>query len=159
MNANLSNLKLIASYLNLPKSVEIEAAEIYRQCVERGVTMARSNENILSASVYIAAKVRGVPKSLNEVAEATKIDKFVIAKTAKLIMKRLEIKILPSNPIDFVGRFASELKLDAKIQTRSVKMIEDMQKKGLTSGKSPISLAATALYITALRNKTQLIDI
>lgn len=155
LNQNLSNLKMVASYLNLPDSIEKEAAEIYRTCVERGLTMARSNENILAASVYIAAKLQQMPKSLNEIAEATKIDKFVIAKTAKLVMKRLELKIVPSNPVDFVGRFASELKLDARIQTKAVKMIEEMQRKGLTSGKSPISLAATALYITALRNHTR----
>jgi len=155
LTSNLSNLKLVASYLNLPKRIEIEAAEIYRKCVEKGVTMARSNENILAASVYIAAKMHATPKSLNEIAEATKIDKFVIAKTAKLIVKRLDLKLHPSNPIDFVSRFASELKLDPKIQTKAVKIIEKMQKQGLNSGKNPISLAATALYITSLIEGTK----
>jgi len=150
LNSNLSNLKIFASYLNLPSSVEIEAARIYRECVEKGVTMARSNENILASSVYIASKLHGVPKSLNEIAEATKIDKFVVAKTAKLVIKRLSIKLAPSNPVDFVGRFASELKLDANVQTKAVRILEKMQKEGLTSGKNPISLAATAIYITSL---------
>ena len=60
-----------------------------------------------------------------------------------------------SNPTDFVGRFASDLGLNAKIQTKTVRLIEKMQKAGLNSGKSPISLAATALYITTLLEKTR----
>ena len=154
-SANLSNLKLFASYLNLPNAIEIESARIYRECVEKGITMARSNENILASAMYIAAKLHDIPKSLNEVAEATKIDKFIIAKTAKLIIKRLGIKMKPSNPVDFIGRFSSELKLDALIQTKSVKLIEKMQKEGLTSGKNPISLAATAIYIVSLMEGTK----
>lgn len=155
LTANLSNLKIVSSYLNLPKRVEMEAAEIYRECVQRGVTMARSNENILASSIYIAAKMHLIPKSLNEISDATKIDKFVIAKTAKLVVKRLDVKLNPSNPVDFVGRFASELNIDATVQTKAVKMIERMQKEGLNSGKNPISLAATALYITSLINGTK----
>ena len=153
LNQNLSNLKLIASQLKLPNSIEKETARVYRECVEKSITLARSNENILAASIYIACKLNSLPKSLNEIAGATKIDKFAIAKTAKLIMKRLKIQVRPSNPVDFIARFASELKLDAKVQTRAVKLIEKIERAGLNSGKNPISLAATALYITALMEK------
>lgn len=157
LNANLTNLKLVASYLNLPERVEKEAARIYRESVAKGLTMARSNDNIIAGSVYASSKLHSMPKSLNEVSEATKIDKFTIARTYKLILKRLNIKpvMTISNPVDFVGRFSSDLGLDAKIQTKTVKMIEKMQKMGLNSGKSPISLAATALYITTLTEKTK----
>lgn len=156
LNVNLSNLKLIASHLNLPERIEKEAARIYREAVERGLTLARSNENIVAAAIYIAAKIYGMPKSLTEVAEATKLDKFAIAKTYKMVTKKLEIGLVQSNPVDFVGRFASDLGLDPKIQTKAVQLVEKMQKLGLTSGKNPTSLAATALYLTALMEKQRI---
>jgi len=65
------------------------------------------------------------------------------------------MRLVPSSPIDFVGRFASELSLTPDIQTKTVKMIEKIQRMGLNSGKNPTSLAAVSLYITSLLNKTK----
>lgn len=154
-NANLGNLKLISSSLNLPDRIEKESARIYRESVERGITRARSNDNILAASVYIASKIQDMPKTLNEVATASQIDKFTIARTAKLIMKGLGIKLLVSNPIDFIERFGSEIDLEPIVQTKSIKLIERMKKAGVTSGKNPASLAATAIYLTTLMTNTR----
>jgi len=152
LNKNLSNLKVISSQLKIPNNIEKEAARIYRECAEKGITRARANDSIIAAVVYLASKLFGIPKTLNEVAEASKLDKFDIARTYKMIIRRLGIKVHNSNPIDFVGRFGSELKLGAKVQTKAVKLLEKIQKKGFDSGKSPTSLAATTLYISALMN-------
>lgn len=156
LNTNLANLKLIASQLSLPETVEKESARIYRECAEKGLTRARANDSIIAAVVYLASKLQGVPKTLHEVANAAKMDKFDIARTYKMIIRRLQIKVMQSNPADFVGRFASELGLDAQTQTKAVKLIEIMERKGLDSGKSPTSLSATALYIATLMNKVKI---
>jgi len=155
LNTNLANLKIVSSQLRLPDSIEKEAARIYRECAEKGLTRARANDSIIAAVVYLASKLHGMPKTLSEVATASKLDKFEIARTYKMVIRRLNIKVLQSNPIDFISRFASELNLDAKTQTKAVKLLEKIQKKGLDSGKSPTSLAATTLYISALMNKTK----
>jgi transcription initiation factor TFIIB len=139
----------------MPDSIEKEAARIYRECAEKGLTRARANDSIIAAVAYLASKLYGLPKTLTEVALASKLDKFDIARTYKMIIRRLNIKVHQSNPIDFVGRFASELNLNARTQTYAVKLIEQIQKGGVDSGKSPTSLAATTLYISALVNKTK----
>ncbi len=155
LNTNLANLKIIASHLKMPDNIEKEAARIYRECAEKGITRARANDSIIAAVVYLASKLYGIPKTLNEVAEASKLDKFDIARTYKMVIRRLGIEVYNSNPVDFVGRFGSELKLDAKTQTKAVKLLEKIQKKGFDSGKSPTSLAATTLYISALMNSVK----
>lgn len=154
---NLSNglgiLKIFSSGLMLADMIEKEAARLYRDCAIKGITRARSTERIVAGCIFISAKVNSVPKSLNEISEITKIDKHIIVKTYKMILRELGLKIIPSSPVDFIGRFASELKLDAKIQTQAVSMIEKIRRMGLNSGKNPSSLAATTLYISALLNK------
>ncbi len=152
----LSSLELITSHLNLPTRVEKEIARIYRLCAERGITRIRSIEQIVAATVYIASKMQGTPKTLGEVAGVTKVDKNAVANTAKLIMRKLDIKINPTSPIDFVERFASSLDLNAKIQFDAVKLVERIQKMGINSGKSPVSVAATAIYTATLMNKTRI---
>ena len=72
------------------------------------------------------------------------------------MIRKLNIKIKPFNPVEFISRFASELDLEPKIQTESIKLIGKMQKAEATSGKNPCSLAATAIYIAALLNKTKI---
>ena len=155
LNNGLSHLKIISGYLNIPDRVEKEAARLYRIAAEKGITRARSTEKLIAACVYVASKMQDMPKTLNEVAEATKLDKHVIAKTYKLLLRKLEMRLVPSSPIDFVGRFASDLGLNPEIQTKTVQMIEKIQKMGLNSGKNPTSLAAVSLYITSLLNKTK----
>jgi len=108
LNNGLGQLKIISGYLNLPDRVEKEAARLYRMAAEKGITRARSTEKLIAACIYIASKMQDMPKTLNEVAEATKLNKHVIAKTYKLVIRKLGMKLMPTSPIDFVGRFASK---------------------------------------------------
>jgi len=153
LNAGLTHLKMICEHLNMPERVSKEAARIFRLSAEKGLTRARSRENIVAACVYIASKINTMPKTLNELCEAARVDKKALAKTYKLLVRNLDMKILPATPVDYLGRFASDLKLDPRIQTDAAKIIEKIEKIGANSGKNPTSLAATALYLATLKNK------
>lgn len=146
----LTNLKLIAGQLNIPDRVEKEAAEIYRKAAEKNLTLKRSIENIVIGSLYIACRVNDIARSLKEFSELTGADVKIIAKTYKMLLRELNIKIVPINPIDYTARFTSALKLSPKVQTKAVKLAEQLKKKGLTSGLSPVSVAASTLYIAGL---------
>lgn len=153
LNRGLANLNHVGSFLKLPNHVEKEAARIYRECAERGLTRARSMENMVAGAVYIAAKVNGIPKRLDEISTATGIDVKTIAKSYKLIIRNLNIKLVPTSPVDFIPKFASELGLSQKVQTATVKMLESLLKMKHASGKNPSSLGATCLYLNALIEK------
>lgn len=149
-NKNLANLRLLANSLSIPERVEKEAAQLYRQFAQHGFTRARSCEYIVVASIYAACKMHALPKSLKEISDVANIDKKIIAKNYKYLSKKLGLKMTLSNPIDFLGKFNSELGLSPKVQSRAVELIELADKKGLTNGKSPLSTAASSLYISAL---------
>jgi transcription initiation factor TFIIB len=57
---------------------------------------------------------------------------------------------LPSNPADYIARFASSLKLAAETQSKAVEILEEAQHAELTSGRGPTGIAAAALYVAAL---------
>ena len=59
---------------------------------------------------------------------------------------------MPSNPADYIARFASALSLTAETQSKSVEIIERAQEIELTSGRGPTGIAAAALYVAALIN-------
>ncbi len=150
-NTAFNNLKILASYLKMPESAEKEAAVIYRRAAEKGLTIKRSIESIVIASLYIASRLHALPRSMDEFVEASKINKKILGKTYKLIIRELNLKLFPSNPGDYIEKFGSILNLGAKTQTKAIKMIEEAKKKQLLSGLSPISVAATTLYLSGLK--------
>ncbi len=146
----LAELKRVSSYLKLPKSVEEEAAMIYTQAVQRGLVRGRSMESVVAGTLYAACRRHEVPRTLDELSEASGIEKKEIGRTYRFIARELGISIQPSNPIDYIARFASSLKLNPETQSKSVEILEMAQNKELTSGRGPTGIAAAALYVAAL---------
>src|SRR3989339_1260495 len=148
----LAELKRVSSYLKLPKSVEEEAARIYTMAVQRGLVRGRSMESVVAGSLYAACRRHDVPRTLDELSEASNIEKKEIGRTYRFVTRELGISILPSNPSDYIARFASTLKLGPETQSRAVEIIESAQGIELTSGRGPTGIAAAALYVAALMN-------
>ncbi len=148
----LAELKRVSSYLKLPSSVEEEASRIYTLAVQKGLVRGRSMESVVAGSLYAACRRHDVPRTLDELSEASGIEKKEIGRTYRFITRELQIKILPSNPSDYIARFASALKLSAETQSKSVEIIEKAQAVELTSGRGPTGIASAALYVAALIN-------
>ncbi len=148
----LSELKRVSSYLKLPGSVEEEASRIYTLAVQKGLVRGRSMESVVAGALYAACRRHDVPRTLDELSEASGIDKKEIGRTYRFVTRELGIKILPSNPADYIARFASALKLNAETQSKSVEIIEEAQNVELTSGRGLTGIAAAALYVAALIN-------
>ena len=146
----LAELKRVGSYLKLPKSVEEEAARIYTLAVQRGPVRGRSMESVVAGALYAACRRHDVPRTLDELSEASGIEKKEIGRTYRFVTRELGITILPSNPADYIARFASALKLSAETQSKSIEILEMAQKVELTSGRGPTGIAAAALYVAAL---------
>jgi transcription initiation factor TFIIB len=146
----LAELKRVASYLKLPKSVEEESARIYTLAVQRGLVRGRSMESVVAGALYAACRRHEVPRTLDELSEASGIEKKEIGRTYRFVTRELGITILPSNPADYIARFSSSLKLSPETQSRAVEILEMAQKHELTSGRGPTGIAAAALYVSAL---------
>ncbi len=148
----LAELKRVSSFLRLPSSVEEEASRIYTMAVQKGLVRGRSMESVVAGALYAACRRHDVPRTLDELSEASSIEKKEIGRTYRFITRELKIKILPSNPADYIARFASALKLSAETQSKSVEIIEKAQEVELTSGRGPTGIASAALYVAALIN-------
>jgi transcription initiation factor TFIIB len=146
----LAELKRVSSYLKLPKQVEEEAARIYRLAVQKGLVRGRSMESVVAGALYAACRRHEVPRTLDEMGEASGIEKKEIGRTYRFITRELGISIRPSNPSDYIPRFASALKLSPETQSKSVEILEMARRVELTSGRGPTGIAAAALYVASL---------
>ena len=100
--------------------------------------------------IYIVCREEGAPRTLDEISKASSIAKRDIGKTYRYIARKLDLKILPAKPQDYVPRFGSLLDLDERVQVKAVKVLDEATKYDVTSGKGPIGVAAAALYIAAV---------
>ena len=107
----LAELKRVGSFLRLPRSVEEEAARIYRQAVQKGLVRGRSMESVIAGALYAACRRHEIPRTLDEMSEASGIEKKEIGRTYRFVTRELQISIKPSNPADYIPRFASAVKL------------------------------------------------
>lgn len=146
----LSELNSMVSNLNLPESVHEEVARLYEKAVDQGLVRGRSMESIISALLYIVARKQGTPRTLDEISEASGIEKREIGRAYRYVARELGLRILPAKPQDYVPRFAGKLQLSGEVQAQARQILKDAREKDLLSGKGPTGLAAAALYIAAV---------
>jgi transcription initiation factor TFIIB len=146
----LSELQRIISFLNLPKPVHERIARYYEEAVDKGLVRGRSIESVIAALVYSVSRQFGTPRTLDEIAEASGLEKREIGRTYRYVARELKIRILPADPKDFVPRFCSILNLSDKVQAQASKILRRAKKMDITSGKGPTGVAAAAIYIACV---------
>jgi len=146
----LVELRRMASLLNVPSSVEEEAARLYNLAVRKNLVRGRSMESVVIAALYIASRRYGLPRSLNEICRKTNITKRELGKTYRFMTREINVKLLPSTPVDYIPKFASELSFSAETQTKAIEILKMAEEAQLTSGRGPTGLAAAALYVASL---------
>ncbi len=154
----MAELRVVASYLNLPNVVRDEAARIYNFVLQRGLVRGRSMESVIAACLYTACRSYSIPRTLDEMATASEVERKEIGRTYRFIIRKLGIRIKQSSPKDYISRFSSVLKLLPKTQNDALKILQRAEEVELTSGRGPAGISAAALYVAALINdekKTQ----
>ena len=154
----LSELDRTSSSLSLPRSVREDASLIYRNAVNKKLIRGRSIEGVVAASIYTACRRCNLPRTLDEIAEVSKVTKKDIGRNYRFLARELNIKLAPTSPADYVPRFASKIELSSEAQSKAIEIINNAADKGLTSGKGPTGVAAAALYIASVllgERKTQ----
>src|SRR6056297_2744349 len=146
----LGEIDRMASALGLPEDIRETASVIYRRALDEDLLPGRSIEGVSTASVYAAARQTGTPRSIDEVAQVSRIDEMEFKRTYRYIVRELNLEIQPADPVQYVGRFASELDLSDESEQRARELLRTAKEEGLHSGKSPVGLAAAAVYAAPL---------
>jgi transcription initiation factor TFIIB len=146
----LGEIDRMASALGLPETVRETASVIYRRALDENLLPGRSIEGVSTSAVYAAARQAGVPRSLDEITEVSRVEKSEIARTYRYVVRELGLEIQPADPESYVPRFASALEVSDEAEGRARKLLRNAKDQGVHSGKSPVGLAAAAVYAAAL---------
>ncbi|MFC5366964.1 transcription initiation factor IIB [Salinirubrum litoreum] len=146
----LGEIDRMASALGLPDNVRETASVIYRRALDEDLLPGRSIEGVSTASLYAAARQAGTPRSLDEIAGVSRVGKDEIARTYRYVVRELKLEIQPADPESYVPRFASDLDLSEEAERRARSLLKNAKEQGVHSGKSPVGLAAAAVYAASL---------
>jgi len=147
-------LERIAAALKIPEYVKEEAYSIYRKASELGVVRGRTVESIVAASIYAAARIKGLPLELKNLAQyMSRQNRRTLAKDYRLLVERLSLRMGAPDPALHVPKIISRLGLGKEVQDLALELIEKAKHLGLTAGKDPAGVAAAAVYLATLKGE------
>ncbi|WEL17599.1 Transcription initiation factor TFIIB, Brf1 subunit/Transcription initiation factor TFIIB [Halorhabdus sp. SVX81] len=146
----LGEIDRMASALGLPENVRETASVIYRRALDENLLPGRSIEGVSTASLYAAARQAGNPRSLDEIDNVSRVEKDEVARTYRYVVRELKLEVKPADPTSYVPRFASDLELTEEAERHARDLLENAKQEGVHSGKSPVGLAAAAIYAASL---------
>ncbi|RXK51246.1 transcription initiation factor IIB [Halorientalis pallida] len=146
----LGEIDRMASALGLPKNVRETASVIYRRALDEDLLPGRSIEGVATAALYAAARQANTPRSIDEMITVSRVGEMEMTRTYRYIVRELNLEIQPADPESYVPRFASDLDLSDETERRARELLDSARETGLLSGKSPVGLAAAAVYAASL---------
>ncbi|GAA0294287.1 transcription initiation factor IIB [Halarchaeum salinum] len=154
----LSEMDRMASALGVPRSVREIASVLYRRALNEDLIRGRSIEGVATACLYAACRKEGIPRSLEEVTEVSRVGQKEIGRTYRYVAQELSLEMEPTDPKEYLPRFASDLDLSEEVIAKARELVDTSAEQGLLSGKSPSGFAAAAIYAASLlcnEKKTQ----
>ena len=152
---NLKNaiieLKRIKSHLNLSDDICKMALYLYRLAQKKGLIKGRSIIGMMSAATYLACRKKKVAILLKDIAEVANITTKDLGKSIRVYLQNIKINKTVSDPVTLIHRLGESLGLTMFTRKVAIDILNLARKKRLTIGKSPMSLAAAAIYIASVQ--------
>jgi len=139
---------------NLPKCIIEEAKQLYNSISDIKISRGNNRKGIIAATVYHSCKTKNVPRSTREISDVFDIKISVMTKGIKLFYdlynstKKNKIKDKkPTQPVDYIERFISQLQLPENIGILSETIAIKAKEEKLTYQNTPPSIAVGCIYL------------
>lgn len=146
-----NEISRMSSALDVPDSAAESAAMVYRRALDANLLVGRSIEGVATASLYVACRIEGVPRSLDDFARVARTDRTTIGRMYRLLVRELDLPVEPVSPREYVARYCSGLGLSAEVEARAGEIIDAAVEADVLAGKSPTGFAAAAVYLASIR--------
>jgi len=144
--------------MSIPEYISETAWRIYIEVAKKKLTMGRSIDGFVAASLYAAIRIHEFPQILEEISDRAMISRKVVVHSLGLILRyvlpELNLNYKPISPEQLIFKFSNELGLPLEIQKNALQLFSNSVKKEISQiGKDPKGLAASAIYLAARKTK------
>jgi transcription initiation factor TFIIB len=154
----LNELHSLKDKLGLPETIVEKTTYIYRKAQVKGFVRGRTVSAVLDAALYIACRELGIPKSIKEIAGASNVKPKILAKSYRVLITELDIKIPIVDPTKCVMTVSNKANVSEKSKRKAIDIICHLHRNEMTDGKDPMGIAAAVIYLVCQRageKKTQ----
>ena len=149
----MAELSRLSTAIHLPENAKNHAATLYRKALNRDMIRGRSIDSFVAACIYATCRMQGIPRPLKTIATESRRDVGDIARTYRLLIKDLGLKMPLNESEKFVPGIASKLNLKRVTEQVAVDILREAKARQELSGKDPRGLAAAALYLSCVKNR------
>jgi len=150
-----SQLLSLKEKLGLSDAIIEKTAYIYRKAHEKKITRGRPIAAFLCATLYAACRETGTPRTLKEISKSSAVKMKQISKCYRILVERFDLRMPIIDPIKCVSRIANKAGVSEKTKRDAASILAQYEKEATIAGKSPMVVAATAVYIATLKNNEE----
>ncbi|MFX1281071.1 MAG: transcription initiation factor IIB family protein, partial [Promethearchaeota archaeon] len=144
-----TELKRIASNLNLPNHIKEEGMRLYIEAFKRKLLRGRSINAMVAACLYLATRQKDIPRTLLEILEEASVSAKDVRRCISVLTREMNLKTQSTDPVTLVPRYISDLELDSEIEALTKKILRTYINNFSISGKDPKGLCAGAIYLAS----------
>lgn len=148
----MAELDRMATALHLPQNIKEQSALLYRKSLKMDLIRGRSIDAFVAATIFAACRKNNLPRPLREISKLSTREHGEIARTYRLILREMNLKMPIDDPMKFIPSIASKLNLKRDTEQMAVQILVRAKKRNSLSGKDPRGLAAAALYMACIKN-------
>jgi transcription initiation factor TFIIB len=117
----------MATALGLGKDIRTTASQLFRQATNEGLLIGRSIEGIASACLYIGTRTFSYPRSFDEVAHVSRVDRNHIVGCYTTVRDEFELELGPVDPKTYLPRVVANADANPSIERTAREIIEHAQ--------------------------------
>ena len=106
--------------------------------------------------MYAACRFTNTPRTIQDIANATNLRRTTIHRIYRLLVKDLDLTLETYNPVSFITRISSQVGASEKTKRDAIKFLIKAEELMITSGKNPIAMAASVVYLAAIINNEKI---
>ncbi|MDE1867585.1 MAG: hypothetical protein KGI08_07755, partial [Thaumarchaeota archaeon] len=153
LRAAFAVMTSIQSKLELSDAVIERAAYLYRKALTKNIIRGRTITGMILSALCISCRESNVPRALSDIAHAGNVTVKELSRHYRVFVKALDLQVDAFDPSEFVSKIGTAIGSSEKAKRDALDILYRAKEKGITDGKSPISLAATAMFISGILNE------
>ncbi|MGB9125214.1 MAG: transcription initiation factor IIB [Nitrosotalea sp.] len=144
------------SKLDISDSIIERAAYLYRKAINKNIIRGRTISGTILSALYISCREASVPRTLQEIADAGNVSFKDLSRHYRVFVKALDLQVGSFDPSEFVSKIGTTVGLSEKAKRDALGILSNVQNMGITDGKNPVSLAATAIFLSGILNEEKI---
>ncbi|OBA21539.1 cyclin-like protein [Metschnikowia bicuspidata var. bicuspidata NRRL YB-4993] len=171
LSAAYAKISQMCDGYQLPKIVQDASKEVYKLVYDEKRLRGKSLESIMAAAIFIGCRNSKVARSFKEIWALTNVPKTEIGRVFKIAILVIKEKNA-TNPSayslmedseqttqtsaeDLIRRFCSRLGIKNDVTNAAEHIARKCKENGTLAGRSPITVAATVIYMASLVFKSE----